>query len=107
MVANHVVDLVERYGEDESKVPKALSEYIRARQAYDYSHHGKAMNPTTEFVSDEIVDRFCILGPADNHVARLEELRGLGVSHFGLYLMHDDQEGTLDAYGQKVIPAFR
>ncbi len=36
MVANHVVDLVERYGEDESKVPKALSEYIEARQAYDY-----------------------------------------------------------------------
>jgi probable F420-dependent oxidoreductase len=107
MVANHVVDLVERYGEDESKVPKALSEYIRARQAYDYSHHGKALNPTTEFVSDEIVDRFCILGPADNHIARLEELRRLGATHFGLYLMHDDQEGTLDAYGASVIPAFR
>ena len=106
MVANHVVDLVERYGEDESKVPKALSEYIEARQAYDYKHHGKAMNPTTEFVSDEIVDRFCILGPAENHIAKLEELRALGVSHFGLYLMHDDQEGTLDAYGTSVIPSF-
>ncbi len=28
------------------------------------------------------------------------------MSHFGLYLMHDDQEGTLDAYGTSVIPSF-
>lgn len=29
----------------------------------------------------------------------------MGVDHFGIYLMHDDQEGTLRAYGEKVIPA--
>ncbi|CAN5502976.1 TIGR03842 family LLM class F420-dependent oxidoreductase [soil metagenome] len=105
MVGNHVVDLVNRYGEDEAKVPAALSDYIKARQAYDYAHHGKAGNPTTDFVTDEIVDRFCIVGPVGNHIARLEELRALGVDHFGVYLMHDDQEGTLDAYGASIIPA--
>jgi probable F420-dependent oxidoreductase len=50
MVGNHVADLVERYGEDSHSVPKALTEYIRARRGYDYDHHGKAGNPSTDFV---------------------------------------------------------
>jgi len=105
MVGNHVADLVARYGTDGSVVPKALSDYIAARQGYDYSHHGKAGNPSTEFVPDEVVDRFCVLGPASEHVRRMEELRDLGVDQFALYLMHDAQETTLDAYAAEVIPA--
>ena len=105
MVGNHVVDLVSRYGADESRVPAALSSYIRGRQDYDYSHHGRAGNPSTDFVPDDIVDRFCILGPASRHIERLEELRGLGVDHFALYLMHDDADATLEAYGESVIPS--
>ena len=105
MVGNHVADMVKRYGEDSSKVPKVLSDYIRDREGYDYDHHGKADNPSTEFVPDKIVDRFCVLGTVDQHVEKLSLLRGLGVDHFGIYLMHDDQEGTLRAYGEKVIPA--
>lgn len=105
MVGNHVVDLVERYGDDEALVPKALSDYIKARRGYDYDHHGRAGNPDTEFVPDEIIDRFCVLGADGDHVAKLEELRDMGVDHFGIYLMHDDQEGTLRAYGRDIIPA--
>ena len=105
MVGNHVVDLVNRYGEDESQIPAALSAYIRARQGYDYDHHGRAGNPDTEFVPDEIVDRFCVVGTAADHIAKLRELEALGVDHFGIYLMHDDQEGTLAAYGEEIIPA--
>ena len=107
MVGNHVADLVARYGTDESMVPRALSEYIAARQGYDYSHHGKTGNPSTDFVPDEVVDRFCVLGPVSNHIQRMEELRDLGVDQFAIYLMHDAQESTLDAYGAEVIPAFR
>jgi len=107
MVGNHVADLVARYGTDESMVPRALSEYIAARQGYDYSHHGKTGNPSTDFVPDEVVDRFCVLGPVSNHIGRMEELRDLGVDQFAVYLMHDAQESTLDAYGAEVIPAFR
>jgi probable F420-dependent oxidoreductase len=107
MVGNHVADLVARYGTDESMVPRALSEYIAARQGYDYSHHGKMGNPSTDFVPDEVVDRFCVLGPVSNHIGRMEELRDLGVDQFAVYLMHDAQESTLDAYGAEVIPAFR
>ena len=45
MVGNHVADLVERYGDDESMIPTALSDYIKTREGYDYDHHGKAGNP--------------------------------------------------------------
>jgi len=104
MVGNHVADLVRRYGEH-GEIPEALTDYIRAREGYDYAHHGRAGNPDTEFVPDEIVDRFCVLGTAEDHVAQLRELEALGVDQFNVYLMHDDMDGTLDAYGQSVIPA--
>jgi alkanesulfonate monooxygenase SsuD/methylene tetrahydromethanopterin reductase-like flavin-dependent oxidoreductase (luciferase family) len=104
MVGNHVVDLVTRYGEDESKVPKVLSDYIKDREEYDYAHHGRSENPSTDFVPDDIVDRFCVLGTADDHIAKLNELKDLGVDQFSVYLMHDDIEGTLDAYGKSIIP---
>ncbi|MYH55779.1 MAG: TIGR03842 family LLM class F420-dependent oxidoreductase [Acidimicrobiia bacterium] len=106
MVGNHVHDLVKRYGSDNPEmVPKVLSEYIAAREGYDYRHHGRAGNPSTDFVPDPIVDRFCLLGTAEDHIAKLRRLQSLGMDHFGIYLMHDDQEGTLEAYGRRIIPA--
>jgi probable F420-dependent oxidoreductase len=109
MVGNHVADLVARYGSDgaeslENRVPRVLTDYIAGRQAYDYSHHGQAGNPSTDFVPDDIVERFCLLGPAAAHVERLRELAEIGADQFALYLMHDDAENTLDAYGREVIP---
>ena len=105
MVGNHVHDMVKRYGDDVSQVPKVLSDYIRAREGYDYDHHGKAGNPSTDFVPDEIVDRFCVLGTAEDHIAKLTLLKDMGVDQFGIYLMHDQQEETLAAYGRDIIPA--
>ena len=104
MVGNHVADLVSRYGED-SEVPHALTDYVRARESYDYSHHGKAGNPSTDFVPDDIVDRFCVLGTVEDHVTKLKELKGLGADQFNIYLMHDAMEETLVAYGEEIIPA--
>ncbi len=106
MVGNHVADIVARYGFD-SEVPHELTDYIKERQDYDYSHHGKADNPSVSFVPDNIVDRFCLVGPAENHIARLAELAELGVDQFALYLMHDQADETLEAYGRTVIPAVR
>jgi alkanesulfonate monooxygenase SsuD/methylene tetrahydromethanopterin reductase-like flavin-dependent oxidoreductase (luciferase family) len=104
MVGNHVADLVARYGEG-GEVPTAFTDYIRARQDYDYSYHGKVGNLSTDFVPDDIVDRFCVLGIVEDHVAKLTELKELGVDQFNVYLMHDAQEETLDAYGEEIIPA--
>ena len=103
MVGNHVADIVERYGED-APVPKALTEYIKEREDYDYNQHGQAGNVHTAFVPDEIVDRFCILGPAEAHMQRLAELRDLGVDQFAIYLQHDGKDETLLEYGEHIIP---
>lgn len=107
MVGNHVADLVSKYGEHSDLVPDALTEYIKAREGYDYSHHGRADNPDTAFVPDDIVDRFCLIGTADQHIAKLRELKRLGVDQFALYAMHDAREDVIDGYGATVIPALR
>jgi probable F420-dependent oxidoreductase len=104
MVGNHVADLVARYGED-SEVPHALTDYIKAREGYDYSHHGRAAYRTHDFVPDDIVDRFCVLGTVEDHVKKLNELKDLGIDQFNVYLMHDAMDETLDAYGEEIIPA--
>jgi probable F420-dependent oxidoreductase len=104
MVGNHVADIVEKYGTS-GAVPQALTDYIAGRTGYDYNSHGKAGNDHVDFVPDEIVDRFCILGTAQDHIAKLEELKAIGVDQFAGYLQHDHKEETLRVYGETVIPA--
>ena len=106
MVGNHVADIVERYGEG-GAVPQALTDYIKGRKGYDYNEHGRAGNTHADFVPDEIVDRFCILGPVEEHIRRLEELKALGVDQFAIYLQHDDKDHTLQEYGERIIPALQ
>jgi len=104
MVGNHVADIVARYGADGGAVPSALTAYIEGREGYDYNQHGKAGNTHTEFVPDEIIDRFCLIGPPEHQIARLNELQALGVDQFALYLQHDAKDATLAAYGELVMP---
>lgn len=105
MVGNHVADLVTRYGAGSAAVPAELTGYIKDRGGYDYSHHGRAGNRSTDFVPDEVVDRFCLLGPVSTQLERLAQLRELGVDQFAVYAMHDATDATLEAYGSAVIPA--
>jgi probable F420-dependent oxidoreductase len=107
MVGNHVADIVARYGSAGGAVPQVLTDYIAGRTGYDYAEHGRAGNTHTDFVPDEVVDRFCVLGPVEQHVKRLEALRELGVDQFALYLQHDAKPETLAAYASEVIPKFR
>jgi len=104
MVGNHVADIVAKYGTD-SPVPKALTDYIAGRSGYDYNQHGRAGNTHADFVPDEIVDRFCLLGTSKDHIEKLQALKELGVDQFAGYLQHDNKEETLRVYGETVIPA--
>ncbi len=106
MVGNHVADIVARYGDRRRACPQALTDYIKGRAGLrlQRARAGRA-TPTPTFVPDEIVDRFCILGPPAAHVERLEELKELGVDQFAIYLQHDAKESTLHAYGEHVMPA--
>jgi alkanesulfonate monooxygenase SsuD/methylene tetrahydromethanopterin reductase-like flavin-dependent oxidoreductase (luciferase family) len=104
MVSNHVMDLVERYGFD-SEIPAELTEFVRVRKFYDYEEHSRVGAKHGEFVTDEICDRFCVLGNAEQAATKLKELEAVGVDQFNIYLMTEGQEDTLAAYGSDVIPA--
>ena len=104
LVSNHVVDLVNKYPREE--LPEALTGYITDRTGYDYLHHAEVGSSNAAFVGDEVADRFCVLGSADEHVAKLRELADAGVDQFNLYLMNGDEEQQVEAYGKDDIPAF-
>jgi probable F420-dependent oxidoreductase len=106
MVSNHVMDLVERYGADGSVIPSALTDYVQARKFYDYDEHSRVGAKHGEFVTDEICDRFCVLGSPEQAIAKLKELESIGVDQFNIYLMTHGQEEDLAAYGREIIPAF-
>jgi len=105
LVSNHVVDLVNKY--PRADLPEELTTYVRTREGYDYLHHAEAGSSNSGFVTDDIVDRFCILGDADQHVVKLRELERAGVDQFNLYLMNGNEEEQLEHYGRVVIPAVR
>jgi probable F420-dependent oxidoreductase len=105
LVGNHVVDLVNKYPRED--LPPELTAYIRDREGYDYLHHAEVGSSNASFVTDEIVDRFCLVGSVDQHIARLRELADAGVDQFNLYLMNGNEEEQLAIYGKEIIPAFR
>jgi probable F420-dependent oxidoreductase len=104
LVSNHVVDLVHRYHEGE--LPAELTAYIGQRELYDYAHHGRIGSENAGFVSDEVVDRFCVLGSAAQVREKLGELRDLGVQQFNVYSMVDDPRALISGFGREIIPAF-
>ena len=104
LVSNHVVDLISRYKDD---LPPSLTAYVRDREKYDYLHHCEVDSSNADFVSDEVTDRFCLLGPAQAHIEKLRRLQAAGVTQFNIYLMCGDEEDTLEEYKREVLPAFR
>ena len=103
LVSNHVVDLVSRYKPEE--LPPELTGYIQDRKGYNYLHHAEVGSSNAEFVTDEVVDRFCIVGAVADHVQKLRELKAIGVTQFNIYLMCGEEEKTLETYGKEIIPA--
>jgi len=104
LVSNHVVDLISRYKPEE--LPPALTSYVSNRGSYDYQQHCEVHSSNSQFVSDEVVDRFCLVGTAEAHRQKLRELSQLGVTQFNVYLMCGDEEDTLEQYKKEILPAF-
>jgi probable F420-dependent oxidoreductase len=107
MVGNHVADLVERYGREGGSVPKRLTDYIEGRKGYDYKHHADKDADHLDFISNEVVDSFSVLGPIEDHLAKLKELEAAGVTQFNIYLMCGDEERIVAEYAQHIIPHFK
>src|SRR5215467_2978095 len=76
LVSNHVMDLISKYKPEE--LPPALTSYVKDRGRYDYHHHCEVGSDNSDFVSDEVVDRFCLVGPAGKHREKLNRLASVG-----------------------------
>src|SRR5947199_9339150 len=75
LVSTHVVDLVSRHKPEE--LPPELTSYIGNRRGYNYLHHAQVGSSNAEFVTDEVVDRSCIVGNITDDIRKLEQLRSL------------------------------
>jgi probable F420-dependent oxidoreductase len=106
MVSNHVMDLIERYGVDSDEIPSALTDFVKARKFYDYKEHSRVGAKHGEFVTDEICDRFCVLGTTEQATEKLRQLESIGVDQFNIYLMTHGRQETMESYGRDIIPLF-
>jgi probable F420-dependent oxidoreductase len=104
LVSNHVMDLIRQYKPEE--LPPALTSYVQDRGRYDYQHHCEVGSDNAEFVSDEVIDRFCLIGPAEAHRKKLKALADVGVTQFNIYLMCGEEEQTLEIYEREVLASF-
>jgi probable F420-dependent oxidoreductase len=104
LVSNHVMDLIRQYKPED--LPPALTSFVQDRGSYDYQHHCEVGSGNADFVSDEVIDRFCLIGPAEAHRAKLRALQAVGVTQFNIYLMCGDEEQTLVDYKRHVLPEF-
>jgi probable F420-dependent oxidoreductase len=104
LVSNHVMDLISKYKPEE--LPPALTSFVKNRGKYDYLHHCEVGSDNADFVSDEVVDCFCVIGPIEEHRKKLDRLREVGVTQFNIYLMCGEEEKTLDVYKHKILPHF-
>ncbi|MEZ5098523.1 MAG: TIGR03842 family LLM class F420-dependent oxidoreductase [Thermoleophilia bacterium] len=113
LVGNHVADIVEQYGKDTDLVPRSLTEYIEGRrgvgadEGYDYRQHVEVESDNTYYVGDDVTESFCIIGPVEQHVAKLRALEEAGATQFAIYLTGGDEERIVEEYARHVIPALR
>lgn len=107
MVGNHVADIVEKYGMDNPDIPQSFTRYIQGRKGYDYREHADKDAAHLDFITEDIVDSFAILGSPEQHVEKLKQLEAVGTTQFNIYLMCGEEERILAEYAEHVLPHFR
>ena len=87
------------------QLPEALTATSATARATTTSTTPRWAPRTPQFVTDEIVDRFC--APRRRRPSTSRKLRVLaeaGVDQFNLYLMNGDEEEQLEIYGARGHP---
>ena len=78
---------------------------------HDWSLHGKPDDKHEEMITDEMVDRFCVLGSPQNCIDKLRELEKIGVSRFCVYLAglesQEEIKEQIRLWGEEIIPHFK
>jgi probable F420-dependent oxidoreductase len=105
MVGNHIADVLRHH--DPEAIPDDLVNYVERRTHYDYRDHAEAGAEHADYVPDEIVDRFAVIGTAEQCAEKLRELERIGVSEFNIYTQVDNILGIIETYGKEIAPGFR
>jgi probable F420-dependent oxidoreductase len=103
LVGNHVADMLRHH--DASTLPPELVSFIEDRSSYDYREHTRQGTDHASYVTDEVVDRFTLIGDVAECREKLERLAAAGVTEFNLYTAVSEPEETIEAFGRELIPA--
>lgn len=106
MVGNHVADIVEKYGKVSDGIPERFTKYIEGRRGYDYHEHADKDAEHLDFITNDIIDAFGILGNVEDHIKKIKELEKAGASQFNIYLMCGEEERIVAEYAEHIIPYF-
>ena len=105
LVGNHVAEVLRNSGR--GTLPAELEAFVAERPDYDYHHHVRRDTDQSRYIPDEIIDRLCLVGSAEQCVSRLDELAALGVTHVNFYAQTDDYERQMETYATEIIPQLR
>lgn len=105
LVGNHVAEVLRNSGR--GSMPAELEAFVAERPGYDYMHHVRPESDQSRYIPDEIIDRLCLVGPAENCIARLRELAALGVTHVNFYAQTEDYDRQMELYASDIIPQLR
>lgn len=105
VVGNHIADVLRHHSSD--AMPDELSKFVEGREGYDYRQHGVAGAEHSKYITDEIVDRFCVIGTEQECVDKIRHLESLGVSEFNLYATFMERgPDVIRQYGEIILPHF-
>lgn len=105
LVGNHVAEVIRNNGRD--SMPADLEAFVAERPGYDYMHHVRTDSDQSHYIPDDIIDRLCLVGPAENCVARLNELAEHGVTHVNFYAQTENYQEQMETYASEIIPQLR
>ena len=84
---------------------------IQAWSGLGYYRRAVRLHRLAQIITDEMIDRFCVLGSPQNCIDKLRELEKIGVSRFCVYLVglesQDEIRDQIALWGEKIIPEFR
>jgi len=105
LVGNHIAEVMRNSGPD--VFPPEIKLMIERRGEYDYHQHVMSGAAHAEYVADDVVDRLCIVGSAEECAERLRGLEALGVTHVNFYAQVDDFDAQMRTYGRDILPGMR
>ncbi|MDG7030962.1 MAG: TIGR03842 family LLM class F420-dependent oxidoreductase [Nitrososphaerota archaeon] len=105
MVSNHAVDLLRKYPPEE--LPHSLIEGMEKRGGYDYWEHARPDAHHLGFVTDDMIDRFSVIGTPEAAVSRLEELWKAGVTNATAYVLSPDYQRQSEIIADHIVAKYR